>query len=71
MDEDQQTRSRERVQILAEVVGLPLGDERVPALAEAFDGARLMIAQLEPLAKRVNLPVGAPYDASWGEEPVR
>ena len=65
MEEDQVDRSRERVRVLADAVGLPISEERVPALADAFDGTRLMIAQLEPLAARVSVPVGAPFDASW------
>lgn len=68
MEEDQVTRSQERVRVLAEAAGLPVDDERVAALAEAFEGARLMIAQLEPLATRVDVPVGAPFDASWDGE---
>lgn len=68
MEENQVARSQDRVRVLAEAVGLPVDEERVPALAEAFDGARLMIAQLEPLAARVDVPVGAPFDASWAGE---
>ena len=71
MEEDQVARSQERVRVLAEAVGLPVGEKRVPALAEAFDGARLMIAQLEPVAARVDIPVGTPFDASWGGEQTR
>jgi hypothetical protein len=56
---------------MAEAVGLPVGEGRIPALAEAFDGARLMIAQLEPLVDRVDVAVGAQYDASWDEERAR
>lgn len=68
MEEDQVSRSEERVRVLAEAVGLPLAEERVADLAEAFDGVRLMIAQLEPLANRVDAPVGAPFDAAWDGE---
>ena len=71
MEEDQVARSQERVRVLAEAVGLPVGEERVPALAEAFDGARLMIAQLEAVAARFDVAVGTPFDASWGGEQTR
>lgn len=61
-------RARARVRVLADAVGLEIEEKRIPVLAEALDGARLMIAQLEPLAARVDVPVGAPFDASWAGE---
>lgn len=68
MEEDQMARSQERVRVLSDAVGLPVAEDRIAALAEAFDGARLMIAQLEPLAARIDVPVGAPFDAAWAGE---
>lgn len=67
MDEHQVSRAEERVQVMAEAVGLPLPDERVPDLALALDAARLMIAQVEPLAARVDVPVNAPFNPAWPE----
>lgn len=68
MEEDQMTRAHERVRVMAESVGLPIAEERVAELADAFDGARLMIAQLESLAARVDVPVGTSFDAGWDGE---
>lgn len=68
MEHDQVVRAQDRVRMVAEAAGLELSEDRIPALAEAYDAARLMIAQLEPLAASVEVPAGAPYDPSWSAE---
>lgn len=67
MEHEQEMVAQQRVQALADTVGLVIDPDRLPALAVAFDGARLVIAQLEELARRVNVPVSAAYDAAWSE----
>jgi hypothetical protein len=65
MEHDQEMASRERVRALAESVGVDIDEKDIPALAEAFDAARLGIARLEPLAATIDIPVDASYDAAW------
>lgn len=65
MEHDQEIAALERVRALADAVGLTIDPARLPALADAFDGARLMIAQLEDLARRADVPVSAAYDPAW------
>lgn len=65
MEHDQEIAALERVRALADAVGLTIGPERLPALADAFDGARLMIAQLEDLARRADVPGSAAYEPAW------
>lgn len=67
MEHEQEMAAQQRVQALADAVGLVIDADRLPALAVAFDGARLNIAQLEELVRRVDVPVSAPYDAAWPE----
>lgn len=67
MEHEQEMAARQRVQALADAVGLVIDPDRLPALADAFDGARLAVAQLEELARRVRVPLGTAYDAAWPE----
>ncbi len=67
MEHDQEIAAQERVRALADAAGLTIDPARLPALADAFDGARLMIAQVEDLARRADVPVSAAYDPAWGE----
>ncbi len=67
MEHDQEIAAQERVRALADAAGLTIDPARLPALADAFDGVRLMVAQMEDLARRADVPASATYDAAWSE----
>lgn len=65
MEHDQEIAAQERVQALADAAGLTIAPERLPTVVVAFDAARLAIAQVEELARRVDVPVSDAFDAAW------
>jgi hypothetical protein len=71
MEPREQSRSGERVRLLAEVVSVRIDEERLDALATAFDAALEMLAGIDGLIVDENLSVAEPYDAAWreGNEP--
>lgn len=71
MEQDEATRSHDRVRILAEAVSLPIADARIPALAHAFEAALEMVEGVESLAETGGAEIGEPYDPVWREEGAR
>jgi hypothetical protein len=67
MVQDERTRSRERVRMLAEIVSVQVDEDRLDALATSFDAALAMLDAIEGLTGPDQLSVAEPYDAAWRE----
>lgn len=65
MNQEEAARSQERVRHLAEMVSLPVEEDRLPALAEALDAALAAIDTIGELADAGGPPSAEAYDAGW------